>query len=206
MAANSTETGGSMNRALIAFASLVAMFGAGAADLPRNGATYRNPVIFADCPDPTMCRAGDYVYLVTTTMFFMPGGPVMRSKDMVHWETVSYIFDRIDTNPEYSFEADGGRTGYGAGQWATSLVHHKGKFYAWFIVNGAGMRTIAFFDRYGFDCSFMFRLSLFNEPSTWSEIRYRLNLVFAFSFTLGRNVPGCDHRKDPLSILKRVLR
>ena len=127
-----------MNRALIAFASLVAMFGAGAADLPRNGGTYRNPVLFADCPDPTMCRAGDYVYLVTTTMFFMPGGPVMRSKDMVHWETVSYIFDRIDTNPEYSFEADGGRTGYGAGQWATSLVHHKGKFYAWFIVNGAG--------------------------------------------------------------------
>ena len=100
-------------------------------------ATFRNPVILADCPDPSMCRAGDYVYMVTTTMHFMPGAPVMRSKDMVHWEIVSYIFDGIDS-PEYSFEAENGKTGYGAGQWATSIVHHKGKFYAWFIVNDVG--------------------------------------------------------------------
>ena len=103
----------------------------------RRRATFRNPVIYADCPDPTMCRAGEYVYLVTTTMFYMPGAPVMRSKDMIHWEIVSYIFDGIDA-PEYAFAAPDGRTGYGAGQWATSLVHHDGKFYAWFIVNGAG--------------------------------------------------------------------
>jgi hypothetical protein len=100
-------------------------------------ATFRNPVILADCPDPSMCRAGDYIYMVTTTMHFMPGAPVMRSKDMVHWEIVSYIFDGIDS-PEYSFEAENGKTGYGAGQWATSIVHHKGKFYAWFIVNDVG--------------------------------------------------------------------
>ena len=96
----------------------------------------RNPVIYADCPDPTMCRAGEYVYMVTTTMFFMPGAPVMRSKDMVHWETVSYIFDRFDFGPQYSLED--GKSAYGAGQWATSLVHHNGKFYAWFIANGSG--------------------------------------------------------------------
>ena len=97
---------------------------------------YRNPVIYADCPDPTMCRAGDYVYLVTTTMHFVPGAPVMRSKDMVHWETVSYGFDRFDFGPQYSLED--GKSAYGGGQWATSLVHHGGKFYAWFIANGSG--------------------------------------------------------------------
>ena len=100
--------------------------------------TYRNPVVNADFPDPTMCRAGDYVYMITTTMHFVPGAPVMRTRDMVHWEIVSYVFDRFDFKPEYSLEDPDGRTAYGGGQWATSLVHHDGRFYAWFIANGAG--------------------------------------------------------------------
>ena len=113
-------------------AAAMTVFAAGAGER----AAYRNPVIYADCPDPTMCRAGDYVYLVTTTMHFVPGAPVMRSKDMVHWETVSYVFDRFDFGPQYSLED--GESAYGGGQWATSLVHHGGKFYAWFIANGSG--------------------------------------------------------------------
>ena len=113
-------------------AAAMTVFAAGAGER----AAYRNPVIYADCPDPTMCRAGDYVYLVTTTMHFVPGAPVMRSKDMVHWETVSYVFDRFDFGPQYSLED--GKSAYGGGQWATSLVHHGGKFYAWFIANGSG--------------------------------------------------------------------
>lgn len=103
-----------------------------ARELPR----YRNPVIYADCPDPAMCRYGDSIYMVSTTMHFVPGAPVMRSKDMVHWQTVSYIFDRFDFGPQYSLED--GKTAYGGGQWVTSLVHHDGKFYAWFIANGSG--------------------------------------------------------------------
>ena len=37
------------------------------------GAQYRNPILYADVPDMSVCRAGDYFYMVSTTMHLMPG-------------------------------------------------------------------------------------------------------------------------------------
>ena len=54
--------------------SVLAAFGAGA-----QGEAFRNPVVWADVPDPDVIRVGDDFYLVSTTMHLMPGGPVMRS-------------------------------------------------------------------------------------------------------------------------------
>ena len=93
----------------------------------------RNPLFWADYPDPDIIRVGDYYYLVTTTMHLMPGAPIMRSRDLQHWETVSYLFDTLNDVPAYNL--DGG-TKYGQGQWATSLRYHKGTFYALFVTNG----------------------------------------------------------------------
>ena len=31
------------------------------------GAQYRNPILYADVPDMSVCRAGDYFYMVSTT-------------------------------------------------------------------------------------------------------------------------------------------
>ena len=95
---------------------------------------YRNPIINADVPDNTICRAGDYYYMISTTMHLMPGAPMMRSKDLKHWETVSYVFDRIEDGDRYNLVD--GKTVYGQGQWAASLRHYFGKFYAWFTTNG----------------------------------------------------------------------
>ncbi len=94
----------------------------------------RNPLGWADLPDPAMCSDGEWNYLVTTTMHLMPGAPVMRSKDCVNWETVSYVFDRIDDGDRYDLKD--GKTVYGQGQWASSIRYHKGKFYVWFVCNG----------------------------------------------------------------------
>ena len=66
--------------------------------MPREevqAATFKNPVVWADLPDPDVIRVGDYFYMVSTTMHLMPGAPVMRSKDLVNWETVSYLFDKL---------------------------------------------------------------------------------------------------------------
>lgn len=63
---------------------------------------FHNPVIEADVPDPSMIRVGNYYYLVSTTMHLMPGCPVMRSKDLVHWETISYVFQRLTDLPPHS--------------------------------------------------------------------------------------------------------
>ena len=95
----------------------------------------QNPMLWADVPDPDVIRVGDTFYLVSTTMHLMPGAPVMASKDLKNWETVSYIFDRLTDSPKYDLQEG---TAYGRGQWATSLKYHKGKFYALLAPNERG--------------------------------------------------------------------
>lgn len=87
--------------------------------------TFNNPVINADVPDPSMIRVGDYYYLVSTTMHLMPGCPVMRSRDLVHWETISYVFQKLTDLPRYDLKEG---TVYGRGQWASSIRYHDGRF------------------------------------------------------------------------------
>jgi beta-xylosidase len=94
--------------------------------------TFRNPVLWADVPDPDVIRVGSDFYLVSTTMHLMPGAPIMHSKDLVNWRTVNYIFDKLTDSPKYNMI---GGTVYGRGQWATSLKYHKGKYYALFAPN-----------------------------------------------------------------------
>lgn len=91
-----------------------------------------NPMLWADVPDPDIIRVDSDYYLVSTTMHLMPGGPIMHSRDFRHWETVSYLFDKLTDSPKYNMV---GGTVYGRGQWATSLKYHDGKFYALFAPN-----------------------------------------------------------------------
>ncbi len=101
----------------------------------------KNPFIWADCPDPDIIRVGDYYYLVSTTMHMFPGAPIMRSTDLVHWQTVSYLFDSIKDTPRYDLQEG---TVYGRGQWATSLRYHKGTFWALFVANDDPHKSMVF--------------------------------------------------------------
>ncbi len=100
--------------------------------------TFENPVIYADVPDPDVIRVGDDFYMVSTTMHLMPGAPVMKSHDLVNWEIVSYVFERLTDTPNYDLN---GCTAYGRGQWATSLRYHNGKFYILFSPNDKPWRS-----------------------------------------------------------------
>lgn len=95
-------------------------------------AMFTNPVIWSDVPDMDVIRVGNDYYMVSTTMHLMPGGPIMHSRDLVNWQTVGYIFDKLTDSPKYNMEQG---TVYGRGQWATSLKYHKGRFYALFVPN-----------------------------------------------------------------------
>ena len=77
-----------MKKLLLTLAAALLM-GAGAQ------AQIKNPMLWADVPDPDVIRVGDTFYLVSTTMHLMPGGPIMASKDLKNWETVGYIFDKL---------------------------------------------------------------------------------------------------------------
>lgn len=93
---------------------------------------FTNPVIYADVPDVDVIRVGSDFYMVSTTMHLMPGVPIMKSKDLVNWEIISYVVPEIKDSPAYDLE--GGNV-YGQGQWATSLRYHNGKFYVFFATN-----------------------------------------------------------------------
>ena len=79
----------------------------------KNSTKYTNPVMWADVPDLSVTRSGSDFYLISTTMHLMPGAPVMKSKDLVHWEIASYVFDKLTDTPNYDLI---GGTVYGRGQ------------------------------------------------------------------------------------------
>ena len=78
-----------------------------------------NPITKTDYPDPDVIRVGDTFYMVSTTMYFFPGGEILRSYDLVHWEIAAHIFDAIDDTP--AEHLSGTANAYGKGMWAASL-------------------------------------------------------------------------------------
>jgi xylan 1,4-beta-xylosidase len=55
-------------------------------------ATYRNPVIAGDYPDPSVVRVGNQYWAATTTGGWAPHFALLRSRDLVNWEHVGYLF------------------------------------------------------------------------------------------------------------------
>lgn len=104
----------------------------------ENQTRYTNPMMWADVPDLSVTRNGDDYYLISTTMHLMPGAPIMKSKDLAHWEIVSYVFDTLNDNSKYDL-LNG--TVYGRGQWASSIRFHKGKYYVMFSPNDQPFRS-----------------------------------------------------------------
>lgn len=99
-----------------------------------------NPIINMDMPDMDIIRVKDTYYMVSTTMFMMPGAPILRSKNLCEWEIVSYIFDVIEENEIYTLKD--GKNAYGKGQWATSLRYYNGEYYAAFVCHDMGKTYI----------------------------------------------------------------
>src|SRR4026208_50430 len=70
-----------------------------------------NPIIFRDVPDMSMIRVGNTYYMSSTTMHMSPGVPIMRSKDLVNWQLVSYCYDTLVNNDDMDMK--NGRSAYG---------------------------------------------------------------------------------------------
>lgn len=92
-----------------------------------------NPLTYTDIPDNDVIRVGDDYYMVSTTMYYCPGAPIMHSKDLVHWRIVNYVYDVLEDDDVYNLR--NGKNAYGKGQWATSLRYENGLYYALFIAN-----------------------------------------------------------------------
>lgn len=88
--------------------------------LPLQAATYSNPVLAGDYPDPSVIRVGDEYWATATTSEWAPLFPLLRSTDLVNWEHVGNIFER---RPEWAV----------GNFWAPELFEHQGKFYVYYV-------------------------------------------------------------------------
>lgn len=95
-----------------------------------------NPILKADYPCPDVIRVGDTYYMASTTMYFCPGGVILRSRDLVHWEIAGYVFEKLDSTPEERMEGE--KTNYAHGMWAPCLRFHNGFFIVSFAVAETG--------------------------------------------------------------------
>ena len=84
--------------------------------------TFQNPILPGFMPDPSICRAGEDYYLITSTFEYFPGVPLFHSRDLVHWRSLGHILDRPS-----QLNLDGVLPSQGI--YAPTIRHHEGRFY-----------------------------------------------------------------------------
>lgn len=131
--------------------------------------TYSNPLFYEEFEDPDVIRVGADYYLAGTTMHMNPAVQLMHSKDLVNWEIAGYCLRRLDLGPAYRLE--GGNI-YGRGIWAPCIRYHKGMFYVFSNVNGAGLQV--------------FRSRSINGPWERNELPGRHDLSVLFDDDLNK--------------------
>ena len=126
----------------------------------RGDGTYANPFIFADVPDPSIIRVGDTFWMSSTTMHMTPGVPIMKSFDLINWETVSYCYFVMEDTDNNKLVGDSHM--YSQGTWASSLRFKDGTFYL--VVPSPTSRKTYFFHN--------------DDPENKPWIRYEYNERF----------------------------
>lgn len=92
----------------------------------KGDGTYKNPIIHADYSDPDAIRVGNDYYMVSSSFNFVPGLPILHSKDLVNWELVGHALQNLSYSERFSKVQNGG------GVWAPSIRFHEQKFYIFF--------------------------------------------------------------------------
>ena len=95
---------------------------AGVSCLAQNTQGYQNPIVPGFHPDPSVCRADDDYYLVTSSFQYFPGVPLFHSKDLVHWEQIGHCLTRPSQLPLHDASTKGGI-------YAPTIRYHEGTFY-----------------------------------------------------------------------------
>lgn len=94
--------------------------------------TYQNPVLEMDYSDPDVIRVGEDYYLVSSSFTYLPGVPLLHSRDLLHWEQLSWCLSRIPFD-RYDLPA------HGCGSWAPAIRHHDGLFYVFIPLPDEGI-------------------------------------------------------------------
>lgn len=83
---------------------------------------FQNPILAGFYPDPSITRAGDDYYLVTSSFSYSPGVPIFHSKDLVNWKSLGHVLVTPKQLPLYKQQTS-------RGIYAPTIRYHNGTFY-----------------------------------------------------------------------------
>ncbi len=112
-------------------ASVVCAFAQG------SDATYSNPVMAGDFPDPSIIRVGKDYWATATSSEWSPQFPILHSRDLVNWEVVGSVFQS--------------RPAWATGNfWAPEITTYNGLYYVYYVgrkLNGPLAVAVAIADK-----------------------------------------------------------
>src|SRR5688500_14654232 len=90
-----------------------------AAARDTQSASYANPVLPGDSPDPSVIRVGTDYWATATTSQWAPIFPLLHSTDLVNWRRVGAVFQ---TPPSWS----------AGSYWAPEIAQDDGRFFVYY--------------------------------------------------------------------------
>lgn len=150
----------------------------------KNG-NYQNPILCADYSDPDVIRVGDDFYMIASSFTYVPGVPVLHSRDLVNWELINYCVRKLPfdhyVNPVH-----------GSGTWAPSLRYHEGVYYAFIPLPDEGIFVTETKDPYGewSELRCICKAKGYIDPCPLWDDDGRAYMVFAYA----RSRCGIKHR------------
>jgi beta-xylosidase len=79
-------------------------------------------VLPGDYPDPSVVKIGDTYWASATTSNWAPAYPLLKSKDLVNWQTTGHVFTKKPEWADYYF-------------WAPEITYEKGKVYVYYTAH-----------------------------------------------------------------------
>ena len=96
---------------------------------------YQNPILFCDYSDPDVIRVGDTYYMTASSFNYVPGLPILTSKDLVNWTLVNYALKNIPA-PGYDVPR------HACGVWAPAIRWHEEYFYIFYGMPDEGIYMV----------------------------------------------------------------
>ena len=93
---------------------------------------YQNPILLGDYSDPDVVRVGQDFYMTSSSFTYLPGLPILHSRDLVHWEQIGYAAARL---PFARYD----QPAHKCGTWAPSIRWHHGRFYVYVCLPDEGL-------------------------------------------------------------------
>ncbi|MBQ3704921.1 MAG: family 43 glycosylhydrolase [Clostridia bacterium] len=136
---------------------------------------YRNPILMGDYSDPDVIRVGKNFYMISSSFTYLPGIPVLRSEDLVHWELIGYAAERLPFD-RYR------KPVHRCGTWAPSIRYHQGTFYIYVCLPDEGLFAYTADDPAGpWECHWVKDVSGWIDPCPLFDDDGRTWLVHGFA-------------------------